>query len=267
MSHALQKIIRNFPRAVTRPGWVFQRSRELLSIGLNAKHKDVYRIGRWNNGNLDPEHLDDVFPELRTVDVSLVRTFDRKAGTSVNLYELAILCAFAKLRGARNILEIGTFHGNTALNLAANTPADAVITTVDLPYDWSGQMALDNPRATYNPTARDMVGWQIKDSPNEGKIRQVRADSATLDWGSLGGPFDLVFIDGCHAYDYVRSDTANALKHTKPDGIILWHDYGNKADVARAVDEYATSLGIRVLQSTRLAIAVLGKRRNGASPH
>lgn len=263
----MQKILRNVPRAVIHPGWVIERSRELLTRSLYAKHKDVYRMGRWNNGNLDPVHLDRVFPELKGIEVTLVNTFDRVVGSSVDVYELAVICALAKYRKARRILEIGTYHGNTAVNFAANTPPDAQITTVDLPADWSGQMALDNPRATYNPAKSDKVGWQIKGSPYESKIKQVRADSATVDWGSLGGPFDLVFIDGCHAYDYVRSDTANALKHTTPDGMILWHDYGNKADVARAVDEYAASLDVHVLQSTRLAIAALGPRRNGASAH
>ncbi len=267
MSQVIQKLLRNIPRAATRPAWAFERSRELLMIGLNAKHKDVYRLGRWNHGKLRREHIDEAFPELKTVDVNLIRTFDRVIGSSVDVFELAILCAFTKQRGAKNILEIGTFHGNTTLNLAANMPADARITTVDLPMDWGGQMALENPRATYNPCDRDKVGWQIRESPHADKIKQVFADSATLDWGTLGGPFDLVFIDGCHAYDYVRRDTANALAHTKPDGIILWHDYGNKADVARAVDEYSSGLDIHAIQSTRLAIAALGKRRNGASRH
>jgi predicted O-methyltransferase YrrM len=270
MSQVIQKLLRNLPRAASRPIWAFERSKELLTIGLNAKHKDVYRLARWNNGNLKPEHVGDVFPELKTVDVTLIRTFDRVVGSSVDVFELAVLCAFVKQRNAKNILEIGTFHGNTTLNLAANSPADARITTVDLPIQWSGQMALENPLDTYNPCDREKVGWQIKEikeSPYAGKVRQVFADSASLDWGTLDGPFDLVFIDGCHAYDYVRRDTANALAHTKPDGIILWHDYGNKADVARAVDEYSAGLDIHVLQGTRLAVAKLGTRRNGKTPH
>jgi predicted O-methyltransferase YrrM len=267
MSQVLQKIVRNLPRAAMRPGWAFERSRELLLLGLNAKHKDVYRMGRWNHGEIRRVHIDEAYPEIKAVDVTLVRTFDRVVGSSVDVYELAILCAFARQRNARNVLEIGTFHGNTAINLAANTPPDARITTVDLPIDWNGQMALANPKATYNPCDRDVVGWQIKGSPHESKINRVYADSATLDWGSLGGPFDLVFIDGCHAYDYVRRDTENALRHTTPDGIILWHDYGNKADVAKVVDDYARSLDVHVIQGTRLAIAALGRRRNGATPH
>ena len=38
---------------------------------------------------------------------------------------------------ARKIIEIGTFDGNTALNIAANTPDEARIFTVDLPKDWA----------------------------------------------------------------------------------------------------------------------------------
>ena len=49
--------------------------------------------------------------------------------------------------------------------------------------------------------------------------------------------FGLVFVDGCHAYDFVHQDTANALRYLRPGGLIVWHDYGMLKDVSRVVDE------------------------------
>jgi hypothetical protein len=35
---------------------------------------------------------------------------------------------------------------------------------------------------------------------------------------TLGGPFNLIFIDGSHTEAYVRSDSENAVKHLAPRG-------------------------------------------------
>jgi len=40
------------------------------------------------------------------------------------------------------------------------------------------------------------------------------------------GPFDLIFIDGSHYYEYVKSDTQNALGCLTAGGLVVWHDYG-----------------------------------------
>ncbi len=52
---------------------------------------------------------------------------------------------------------------------------------------------------------------------------------------------DLVFVDGSHTLNYVRSDTANAFKMVVPDsGVVVWHDYGNEfPDVRNFLDEIA----------------------------
>jgi hypothetical protein len=66
----------------------------------------------------------------------------------------------------------------------------------------------------------------------------------------------LIFIDGCHDYEYVRKDSANALKLLRPGGLLFWHDYGMIADVSTAVDEIADSLPVVALRSTSLAVAI-----------
>ena len=38
------------------------------------------------------------------------------------------------------------------------------------------------------------------------------------------GPYDLIFIDANHAYEFVKKDFENALKMISPNGIIAMHD-------------------------------------------
>jgi hypothetical protein len=122
--------------------------------------------------------------------------------------------------------DTGTFDGSTALNLAANTPADAQIVTVDLPPNWEGDFSLQTPEEYQNITDRGTVGQRFRNTEHEGKIEQVFGDSAMIDWPELPGRFDIVFIGGCHYYDYVAKDTQNPLKYLRPEGLIIWHDYG-----------------------------------------
>jgi hypothetical protein len=60
----------------------------------------------------------------------------------------------------------------------------------------------------------------------ESKITRLYGDSATFDFAPYHGTIDLFFIDGAHSYEYVRSDTINALACCHPGSIIAWHDFG-----------------------------------------
>jgi predicted O-methyltransferase YrrM len=159
---------------------------------------------------------------------------------------------------AASILEIGTFDGNTALNLAVNAKRKGHVTTVDLPTDSDGLLSYDVPLRCRNVTNLREVGVQYKGTRYEGNIRQVLCDSAKLDWEKLG-PFDLVFIDGCHHYDYVKTDTANSMKRLNQQGLIVWHDYGMIRDVSRLVDETARTMRVFALRGGRLAVGLPGR--------
>jgi predicted O-methyltransferase YrrM len=86
----------------------------------------------------------------------------------------------------------------------------------------------------------------------------VFGDSSKLDWSKLPGPFDIVFIDGCHYYDYVARDTQNALNHLRAAGLVIWHDYGYVKDVSDVVDKTAGKIKVCAIAGTRLAIGFMG---------
>ena len=81
----------------------------------------------------------------------------------------------------------------------------------------------------------------------EPKITQLFGDSKSFDAAPYAGQCDLVFVDGSHAYSYVKNDTEKALAMTRPGGVILWHDYRGPRrtkGVYQALNERKDELGL-----------------------
>jgi predicted O-methyltransferase YrrM len=243
-------------KSIKNPGKAFVLAwRRIFPFGIIPKDPEAYRIGSWSYGNLKRIAITDIFKGIASSEVTVKNAFDKDIYTSMDMQEVFIVCSVLKFIGAKNIMEIGTFDGNTTLNLAVNSSQDAKITTVDLPPDWDGNYEINIPELYKNVTERNTVGRQFKEHQEYfPKIKQIFIDSANLDWNEAGAPFDLVILDGCHHYNYVLKDTENAIKFTKPGGIIIWHDYGMIQDVSKVVDDIARSIKVYAVRGTRLAI-------------
>jgi len=244
-------------KAITYP----RSSLSWVRRGHLAKDKVFVSQTYWFAGTLPRVPLTTILPGVQEAEVLLPRAFDRKTGTSISVEEACHLGAIAKCTKAARVLEIGTYDGNTALVLAANLAPEGQVITVDLPpsFDMEKQDSLMYPDVELNLTPRDQLGRQFQGHRLSAGIRQVYGDSAKLDWGTLGDPFDLIFIDGCHSEAYVRADSQNALDHLAPRGVILWHDYGAFVEVSNVVDRLAREscrLKIFALEGTRLAIGL-----------
>jgi predicted O-methyltransferase YrrM len=251
----LREWIKIIPRAVKDPKQALEIFwRRLFPFGIKPKDPEAYRIGSWSYGSLPRLPINKIFPGIESADVSIIRAFDRDIWTSLDTQEVLILSAIVKFAKAKNILEIGTYDGNTTLNLAANTPADALITTIDLPPDWHGKLEIKVPELSVNVEERKRVGIQFKNSDYTKKIKQIYGDSAKIDWDGLSTPFDMILIDGCHHYEYVKLDTQNSLRCLKLKGLLIWHDYGMYKDVSKVVDETAKKMTVKAIRGTRLAV-------------
>lgn len=141
---------------------------------------------------------------------------------AIDLISLCLLCR--ALRPAV-VFEIGTFVGYTSLHMALNTLEQSRIYTLDLPAD-------DRSTALHTTTIdQKLIGADLDRVVFEGnvageKVQRLYGDSATFDFSAWHGRVDLFFIDGAHSYEYVKSDTLNALRCCKPGSVIVWHDYG-----------------------------------------
>jgi hypothetical protein len=86
-------------------------------------------------------------------------------------------------------------------------------------------------RRNWDAAYINMHGHFIQNHPN---VKRLEGDSRNFDFGEYKSKMDLVFVDGDHHFDSVRSDTRNAfelINHEK--GIILWHDYASEPENVR----------------------------------
>jgi predicted O-methyltransferase YrrM len=209
----------------------------------------AHMIKSWSSGKLPRRSLNDLFPGIDAVDVVVKVPYKRVVGTATDIGEVVCLSSVLKYKDARRVLEIGTNDGFNALNLAANLEApDSVVCTVDLPVDDSSRGQITN---ACDPS---IVGIQFRNQKEAARIRQVYGDSTQIDWKTLGGPFDLIFIDGCHDRAFVEKDSRRALENLARGGVIFWHDYGIMPDVSNAVDGLDMPAGIAAVRGTRLAV-------------
>jgi hypothetical protein len=157
--------------------------------------------------------------------------------------DLISLCLIGQILQPKVVFEIGTLNGYTAHHFALNTPAESRIYTLDLPREPGIQAdlyttALDDLHIA-GRSERDRYAFE--GSETAGKIVTLSGDSARFDFSPYHGRVDFFFIDGAHSYEYVRSDTLNALRCCHPGSVIAWHDFGKASlpGVTRWIGEFA----------------------------
>jgi hypothetical protein len=131
------------------------------------------------------------------------------------------------------------------------------VITLDLPSDHIAlhQLAPGERQYVDKPTPGERIRastWPW--SAYARRITQLHGDSATFDWSEHDGKAGLVFVDGSHAYEYVRKDSETALRLLAAGGMVMWHDYGAWEGVTRALEELEAGrkLGLRHVRGTSL---------------
>jgi len=168
-----------------------------------------------------------------------------------------LIAALAQGLSAITFFEIGTNRGRTSWTVAVNNPELAVYTLDIALTASSDDVALElgtDDRHFFRPG--EACGEAFRDTPEAARITQLWGDSATFDFSPFEATIDLIYIDGGHSYDYVKSDTENALKVLSPTGTIVWDDYGSHPGVYQLVNEVAPTLDAPVYHvfGSRMAI-------------
>jgi SAM-dependent methyltransferase len=168
---------------------------------------------------------------------------------------------FAILRVVRwlnpkRIFEIGTSTGITTAHLAMNSEAE--VYTLDLPRELADNLGGYNAGDLSLLQLRDQIGSAYRPFNRNGQIRQLFGDSRTFDFSPYRRSVDLVFVDGCHVFDGILSDSRNAFDLLGERGVILWHDFANLREVTRAVKRLASERPLYHLEGTWLAMYVQG---------
>jgi hypothetical protein len=96
-------------------------------------------------------------------------------------------------------------------------------------------------------------------SQQASKITRLSGDSATFDFTPYYGKVDFFFIDGAHSYEYVRSDTLNALKCCHSGSVMAWHDYGKASlpGLSWWLDEFAKRRTVYSIPGGSVAFMVM----------
>lgn len=159
--------------------------------------------------------------QLPTIDINTlfpllseeINNYTFLEGTSA-ITDIVLLKQLARRYPHCNYLEIGSWRGESIYNVAQ--VADKC-TSVTL----SGEemKALNYPEG--------MVELDGFFSNNVSNIEKIEHNSLTYDFSHLKNKYDLIFVDGDHAYKVVKADTSNMLGLLKNDSsVLVWHDYG-----------------------------------------
>lgn len=201
----------------------------------------------------------DAFGCVRAGEVRFVAAGPRGVPGGTSDLEAWVLCVLAK--ESRRIFEIGTCTGRTTYLLARNSPADARVASLTLAPEQASEYAHEggDDEDAHRQALKESryTSFYYSGTPAEAKIEQLYGDSKRFDEEPFAERCDLVFVDGSHAYSYVRSDSEKALRMLRPGGIALWHDYrGPGVDetlgVYRALNELAEKLDLVHLAGTSL---------------
>lgn len=126
--------------------------------------------------------------------------------------DLLLLRALCRRVTAARYFEIGTWRGESAANVAEVAQA---VYTLNLSAEELRHLGLP-------PRYIKLHGFFSRPLPN---ITHLHGNSATFDLAGLGQKFDVVFIDGDHTYEAVRTDTRRVFEHlVGPETVVVWHD-------------------------------------------
>ncbi|MHB8580438.1 MAG: class I SAM-dependent methyltransferase [Ignavibacteriaceae bacterium] len=112
--------------------------------------------------------------------------------------------------------EIGTFLGESISNVAPFCNSCVSLSLKDEEYAKNLTQKIKAKRVSR------LFSGKIKN------IKHFYEDSTRFNFDIIKERFDIVFVDGCHEYSVVKSDTKNAIKLLKNDNsIIVFHDAKN----------------------------------------
>jgi SAM-dependent methyltransferase len=142
--------------------------------------------------------------------------------------------AARRLGSTARVVEIGSFHGKSAVVLAEAAPAGVQVVCIDphLGSDRGPQeIAADHERGQgdFDTFHANLARHGVTES-----VRHVRALSAdALD--AVPGPVDLLYVDGAHRFRPASDDLVRWGSRVSPGGTMLVHDSFSSIGVTLAL--------------------------------
>ena len=223
----IEKIISsrfNYPRRIYRKLWrVYANNTAFYKITTSVQSQIFHEIGLSRADGLIK--LNDVLLECFGV------SYDEKDGMYSE--HLVVLSSISCLnQSIKNILEIGTYDGRTALILS-KLFVDANILSIDLPAAGKDFESMYSRKGK----VQDFIENRNKNLGANKQIRFLETNSIALT--NIEEKFDLIWIDGAHGYPVVAIDIVNSYRLCRKDGYVLIDDVWKQVDYS---DKYYKSI-------------------------
>jgi predicted O-methyltransferase YrrM len=223
-----------------------------VQLALGSLYRDIAH----ESGGIPHVSFEKFFAGLKPHAVCLYDFVPRDGNLDVN--ELLFVCNCVALFAPRVVFEVGTFDGNTTLQIAANAPPSTAVYTLDLPDDVKGNaVAKIDPYDAVYIDGKATLKRRYLDTPYGDRVVQKFGNSLEVDFAEVldGKKADLVLIDAGHSYECVRNDSEKALRLLSPGGLVIWDDYSaNWPGVYDYLNELGRELALLHVADTQLVV-------------
>jgi predicted O-methyltransferase YrrM len=179
----------------------------------DASWKRYVNVSKGFKNGLPTIDLLDLLPNLN----ESIRSYTYMDGTS-RVTDITLLKALAKRYADCRYMEIGSFRGESLINVA-DVAAECV--SISLSDKEMNDLGLGEHVKVQRFFSKDLKN-----------VLHINHNSLTYEFSELNRTFDLIFIDGDHSYAAVKKDTENAFKLLKDENsMIVWHDYGRSYNI------------------------------------
>jgi len=148
-----------------------------------------------------------------------------EATTQTTRAERDVLARHAE--GRKRLVEVGVWHGVTTKRLRAAMAPDGELWAID-PYE-RGRLYVSFPQ---------LIAHREVASVENGKVRWLRAigaEAARVFREQGGGPAELLFVDGDHSWDGIRTDWEAWSDLMAIGGVVCLHD--SRSTKERPIDD------------------------------
>jgi predicted O-methyltransferase YrrM len=174
--------------------------------------------------------------------------------------DLALLRKLARSFDRCSYFEIGTWRGESVANVAAVAEE---CYSLNLSADQLGKLGMDGK----------YIGLHRHFSSHLENVTHLEGDSREFDFASLNKKFDLIFIDGDHHYEIVKSDTEKVFRHLLHQrSVVVWHDYAYNPERIRfevmmgILDGCPKEFHHRIYHAANTMCAIYMNRETGSVP-